>query len=120
MALLNTFSVCYFGTCSNREEDVYELEGEKQEIEKGLKTLERITSQKWAKKGKVYKPWSSDFNASLEEDDDSNAKKDKVLHPKEHWLFGFADRKLERKFIEHTARQVFPQSLLAFVTICLL
>jgi class 3 adenylate cyclase len=110
MALLASLSACYFGSCfPGGQTEGYSLESEQKEIEEGIRTLERITSQKWAKKGKLYKPCDS-LSQSQEES----------LYPSQHWLFGFKDRNLERKYIENAAREVFPQILLAFITICLL
>ena len=114
MALLSSLGACYFGACSLGETEVYKLETEQKEIEQGIRTLERITSQKWAKKGKVYKPTQDVFSDSL-----SSVGED-CFYPKQHWLFGFKDRELEKKFTEYAAREVFPQIVLAYVTICLL
>uniref|UniRef100_A0A7S2Z710 Guanylate cyclase domain-containing protein n=1 Tax=Chloropicon laureae TaxID=464258 RepID=A0A7S2Z710_9CHLO len=129
MALLQSLSACYFGPCCRGtlggEEEVYALGQQKQEIEAGLRTLVRITSKEWARKGKVYRPLlPSSLGKAGGESDGAGAgagwAEDLVVMPSSHWLFGFRDRELERKFVEHAARQVFPQTLLAFVTICLL
>ncbi len=127
MALLSSLSACYFGPCARTtlggEQEEYELGVQRKEIEAGLRTLERITSKEWARKGKVYRPLWRTANAGEGKpgfEGEGAFFDGRVAMPRQHWLFGFADRALERNFIEHQARQVFPQTLLAFVTICLL
>ena len=119
MALLGSLSSCYYSCSLPRDEDVeFPLENQQRENQTKLVELERLTSQTWAKKGKIYKPWGrslSDLKAK-----DGKPKADLMEYPQENWLFGFRDRALERKYLDHTALEVFPAMLVAFLTIILL
>ena len=95
MALLGSLSSCYYSCSLPRDEDVeFPLENKQRENQTKLVELERLTSQTWAKKGKIYKPWGrslSDLKAK-----DGKPKADLMEYPQENWLFGFRDRALER------------------------
>ena len=81
--------------------------------ERRIKTLQELTTERWARRGKVYKPPWARSPSDLSQD----KPRSEMARPAEHWLFGFRDRELERRYLRHAALQGFPQILLAFVTI---
>ena len=59
--------------------------------ERRIKTLQELTTERWARRGKVYKPPWARSPSDLSQD----KPRSEMARPAEHWLFGFRDRELD-------------------------